>query len=194
MKKLPDSKSATVNLKQKSCRKMTTSSVMQVGGDEPAATSEHFEGHNEATAAADKRKGEAAYKEHVQICDEATAAEDKGTNEATFAAAAKKRSGREDNDCPAKVKAVVGGCRNHSNFFDALQPLHHTRENSVPPQAPWAVVAVSRREPSMKACVCHTRDHGGLLQQVGRRDLRGQLFVWVQPLWGRAADFLVRFP
>ena len=74
MNKLPDSKSATVNLKDKIVQKIdTTAAACKQVEDETAATSEHAEGHNEATAAADK-----------------------GRNEATAAAAAKKRSDSRD--------------------------------------------------------------------------------------------------
>ena len=72
----------------------TAAAACKQAEDEFAATSEHVEGHNEATAYADNRKDETATKEHAERCDEATAVEDKGRNEAIAAAA--KESDRED--------------------------------------------------------------------------------------------------
>ena len=87
MKKLPDSKRATVNLKGKPCRKKTPQQqhASEYTEEEPAAISEHGDGLNETTATVDKRRVEAANKEYTQKCDETTAAEDKVRNEATEA-------------------------------------------------------------------------------------------------------------
>ena len=49
-------------LKRKIMQEDVTTAACKQAEDEPAATSEHVEGHNEATAAADKRKDEAANK------------------------------------------------------------------------------------------------------------------------------------
>ena len=66
----------------------TTAAACKQAEDEPAATSEHAEGHNEATAAEDKKKDAVTTKKHAEKCGEAAAAEDKGRNEAAAAAAA----------------------------------------------------------------------------------------------------------
>ena len=71
-----------MNLKEKSRRTETTAAACKQVKDEAAATCEHAEGHNEATAVAGKRKNEAATSEHAEGCDEAAAAADKGRNEA----------------------------------------------------------------------------------------------------------------
>ena len=57
LKKLPGFRSATLNLKEKSCKKTeTTAAACKQVKDDAAATSEHAEGHNEATVVAGKRK------------------------------------------------------------------------------------------------------------------------------------------
>ena len=95
MKKLPDSKSATVILKRKTMQEEdTTSAACKHTEDQPTAISEHVNGLNETITTADTRKVEAANNEHAEKCDEATTAEDKERNEAS-AAAAKKNSDME---------------------------------------------------------------------------------------------------
>ena len=59
--------------------------------------------------------------------------------------------------------------RNHSDFFEAVQSLYHVRENSVQPQAPWAMAKGAFVRAPMKACVSH-QDQGKFLRQVGRSE------------------------
>ena len=120
MKKLPDSESASVNLKKIVQEEDTTAAAREFSEDQPAAISEHGDGLNETTESADKRKVEAANKEHTEKYDETTAVQDKERNEATVAAA-KMKSSEEDiptshnnEDCKSEATAAKDNGRNEA--------------------------------------------------------------------------------